>query len=217
VTAPTVVLPTSYLLNESQSKMVTVGLSASSLQPILRISSPQKRNQVVDLNSDEAAQFLAMAKNGGLFMLSGSKELSSKVKVVLREFSDVPVTTISSSVTSSSVTLAEATVKRIAEMDFVLRKHLDRWARHAGKVFDWVNRFVDSMLSNYDVTPFWPKQQPLLRDVDEFAWCSSEKFFAAHWMETVDEISVCENADYAEVQFLTEMAMYTPKIFYLTH
>jgi len=40
------------------------------------------------------------------------------------------------------------------------------------------------------------------------------KLFAAHWMETVDEISVCENADYAEVQFLTEMAMYAPKIFY---
>jgi len=73
VTAPTVVLATSYLLNESQSKMVTEGLSASSLQPILRISSPQKQNQVIDLNSDEAAQFLAMAKNGGLFMLNGPK------------------------------------------------------------------------------------------------------------------------------------------------
>jgi len=220
VTAPTVVLATSYLLNESQSKMVTVGLSASSLQPILRISSPQKRNQVIDLNSDEAAQFLAMVKNGSLLMLNGPKELSSNVKVELREFSDVPVITISSLVTSSSVTLAEATVKRIAEMDFVLRKHLDRLARHAGKVFDWVNRFVDSMLSNCDVTPFWHKQRPLLRDVDEFAWRSSENFFTAHWMETVDEISVCENADYAEVQFLTEMAMYAPKIFYeelLTH
>ena len=102
------------------------------------------------------------------------KELSSNVKVELREFSDVPVITISSSVTSSSVNLAEATVKRIAEMDFLLRKHLDRLAHHAGKVFDWVNRFVNSMLSNYDVTPFWPKQQPLLRDVDEFAWRSSE-------------------------------------------
>ena len=63
--APTVVLATSYLLNESQSKMVTVGLSASSLQPILRISRPQKRNQVIDLNSDEASQFLAMAKKWG--------------------------------------------------------------------------------------------------------------------------------------------------------
>jgi len=40
--------------------------------------------------------------------------------VELREFSDVPVITISSSVTSSSVNLAEATVKRIAEMDFLL-------------------------------------------------------------------------------------------------
>jgi len=39
-------------------------------------------------------------------------------------------------------------------------------------------------------------------------------------MEAVDEISVCENEDYAEVQFLTEMEMYAPKIFYeelLTH
>jgi len=76
--------------------MVTVGLIASSLQLILRISSPQKRNQVIDLNSDEAAQFLAMAKNGGLFMLNGPKELSSNVKVELRGFSDVPVITISS-------------------------------------------------------------------------------------------------------------------------
>jgi len=39
-------------------------------------------------------------------------------------------------------------------------------------------------------------------------------------METVDEISVCENTDYAEVQVFTEMAMYAPKVFYeelLTH
>jgi len=119
--------------------MVTVGLSVSSLQPILWINSPQKRNQVIDLNSDEAAQFLAMAKNAGLFKFNGPKKLSPNVKIELRGCSDDPVISISSSETLSSVTLAEATVDRIAEMDFVLRKHLDRLTRLAGKVFDWVN------------------------------------------------------------------------------
>jgi len=65
VTAPMVVLATSFLLNESQRKMVTVGLSTFSHKPILRISSPQKRHQVVDLNSDEAAQVSRQGEEWG--------------------------------------------------------------------------------------------------------------------------------------------------------